>query len=273
MLALLPLLVALVTPAPQPSAGCARETIEHGRRLERTLRVDGVPRQVILDVPDTVRARTPAPLLLDFHGFGHSGAGMWEASGFRALAARDGFITAYPDGLPVRLPIRGITNEAPGWRIDTLAGNRDVAFVRALLDDLEARYCVDRARIYATGFSNGAFFSQLLACAMAERIAAVASVGGGTLPVDCRPARPVPILIQHGSADALIPPAQARAARDAWKAINGCDTRAAGGDACERWGGCRDNVTVAYCEEPHAHTWPPQATARVWSFLRRWRAP
>lgn len=274
MLTLLPLLVALVTPAPVPSAGCARDAIEHGRRLERTLTVDGTARAVILDVPESVRAGTPVPVLLDFHGFSHSGAGMWQGSGFKALAARDGFITAYPEGLPVRLPLRGIEREGAGWRMDTVRDNRDVAFVRALLDDLEQRYCVDRARIYATGFSNGAFFSQVLACAMADRIAAVAPVGGGALRVDCQPARPVPILIQHGSEDELIPPASARAARDAWKALNGCAGSAGrDGAACERWSECRGGAVVEYCEEPYAHRWPPQASARAWTFLSRHRLP
>lgn len=274
MLRLLPLLIALATPAPSSSPGCAHETIEQGRRLERTLTVDGTARRVILDVPETVRARTPVPVLLDFHGFGHSGAGLWQVSDFKPLAARHGFITAYPDGLPVHLPIRGVTREGAGWRIDTIDGNRDVAFVTALLADLEQRYCIDRTRIYATGFSNGAYFSQLLACAMAARIAAVAPVGGGLLRVDCQPSRPVPILIQHGSADELIPPDRARAARDAWRTINGCSgTAAADGPSCERWSDCRAGAVVEYCEEPYAHRWPPQASARAWSFLTRYRLP
>ena len=171
----------------------------------KTIDVGGTPRQVILDVPDAVRAGTPAPVLLDFHGFRHSGAGVWDVSGFKALAAREGFITAYPEGLPITLRLRGEEMQGAGWQMDAVAGNRDVAFTTALLDQLERDYCVDRRRIYSTGFSNGAFFSQLLACALSPRIAAVAPVSGGTLRIDCTPARPVPILIQHGSEDDLDP--------------------------------------------------------------------
>lgn len=253
---------------PLPSAGCARAAIEHGRRLERTLDVGGTPRQVILDVPEVVRAGTPAPVLLDFHGFSHSGAGVWNVSGFKALAARDGFITAYPEGRPITLRLRGQNREGAGWQMDAISGNRDVAFTAALLDQLERDYCVDRRRVYATGFSNGAYFSQLLACAKADRIAAVAPVSGGTLRVDCAPARPVPILIQHGSADDLIPVDAARAARDRWRALDGCPADAQpDGPACQRWTPCRAGTTVAYCEEAYAHHWPPQATDRVWAFL------
>src|SRR5207249_4361654 len=89
--------------AAQPSAGCSAATIERGRELHRTIDVNGVSRAYILDVPDRVQAQHAAPLLLDFHGFGHSAAGVWQVSKFKELAARDGFLTVYPDGLPVNL--------------------------------------------------------------------------------------------------------------------------------------------------------------------------
>jgi polyhydroxybutyrate depolymerase len=262
--------LAAAAPAPRPSAGCASSTVERGRRLERGLDVDGTRRAFILDVPNAVKPGDPAPLLLDFHGFGHSGAGVWGASAFKELATRVGFITVYPEGLPVRLTIRGEEREGAGWEMYTLDGNRDLAFVRALLDELERRYCIDRRRIYATGFSNGAFFSSLLGCAMADRIAAVAPVSGGPLRVACAPVRPVPILIQHGRQDPLIPVEYARTAVDAWVAADGCDAAAKqpDGPSCQRYPRCRGDATVEYCEEDYAHTWPPQATERVWEFLR-----
>lgn len=253
---------------PLPSPGCARQTIAHGARLERTIDVGGAGRQVILDVPESVRPGAPAPLLLDFHGFGHSGAGVWQVSAFKPLAKARGFITAYPEGLPIELTLRGEKMQGAGWQMDRLDDNRDVAFTAALLDQVERDYCIDRRRIYSTGFSNGAYFSQVLACALPQRIAAVAPVSGGNLRIDCAPSRPVPILIQHGSEDDLIPATFARAARDRWKAINGCQGDAhTGGTACQRWTDCNAAAVVEYCEEPYAHRWPPQATERVWEFL------
>jgi polyhydroxybutyrate depolymerase len=259
----------------RPSSGCQLDHLEHGRRLTGSLGVGGVTRQYVLDVPDTVQAHTPAPLLLDFHGFGHSGAGVWNVSGFRDVAAHAGFITVYPEGLPVHLTIRGEDMVGPGWEMYTVDGNRDLVFVRALLDDLERRYCIDRARIFATGFSNGAFFSALLGCVMADRIAAVAPVSGGPLRVACTPSRGVPILIQHGRQDTLIPVEAARTARDDWLKVDQCavDTKEPDGPACERWTACRPGAVVEYCEEDFVHTWPPQATARVWDFLQHHPLP
>lgn len=265
------LLFAATTAAaaePLPSAGCTRPDVEHGRRLSRTVDVAGTKREVILDVPDRVKAGTPAPLLLDFHGFGHSGAGVWNVSGFKAVAEREGFITAYPEGLPVTLTIRGEKMQGPGWEMEAIAGNRDVAFTAALLDQLERDYCIDRRRIYSTGFSNGAFFSHLLACAMAGRIAAVAPVSGGMPRVECAPTRPVPILIQHGTEDELIPIAVARESRDRWRTLDGCSgAPQPEGLGCQRYTECRAGAVVEYCEEAFAHRWPPQATERVWGFL------
>jgi polyhydroxybutyrate depolymerase len=253
----------------RPSSGCARDQIEHGRRQVSSLTVAGVRREFILDVPDALRPGAPVPLLLDFHGFGHSGVGVWNVSAFRELATRNGFITVYPEGLPVTLPIDGRTQEGAGWEMFALDGNRDLAFVAALLDDLERRYCIDRARIFATGFSNGGFFSALLGCALSERIAAVAPVGAGPLRVACAPQRGVPILIQHGRSDELIPIAFAHKARDDWLEVNQCSAPAkeAAGASCERWTACRAGAVVEYCEGDYAHRWPPEATERVWRFF------
>jgi poly(3-hydroxybutyrate) depolymerase len=169
------------------------------------------------------------------------------------------------------LRIHGEESERPGWEISAIDGNRDLAFVRALLDDLERRYCIDRARIFSTGFSNGAFFSSLLGCGLSERIAAIAPVSGGPLRIPCTPGRGVSVLLQHGRQDPLIPVDAARTARDDWLKVNHCaiDARQPHGSGCERWASCRSGAIVEYCEEDFVHHWPPQATARVWEFLQQ----
>ena len=215
---------------PQPSAGCAREAIEHGRRLVKKIDVAGTPREVILDVPDSVKPGTPAPLLLDFHGFGHSGAGVWNVSGFKGLAERRRLHHRLPGG-PADAPAparRGAATARAGrWTRSTATATSPSS--APCSTSSSATTASTAARVYATGFSNGAFFSQLLACAMSDRIAAVAPVSGGPLRVDCTPARPVPILIQHGSEDDSIPVDSARDTRDRWRTLNGCTGDATAG--------------------------------------------
>jgi polyhydroxybutyrate depolymerase len=247
---------------PQPSAGCSAATVETGRELHRTIDVDGVSRVYILDVPERIQPKTPVPLVFDFHGFGHSAAGLWKVSGFRELAARDGFITVYPNGLPVHL----LGRDGPGWQIFTTDANRDLALTARLLDQLERTYCIDRARVFATGFSNGGFFSNILGCVMADRFAAIAPVSGGRITVACAPAHGVPVLIHHGRRDRVIDVSQGRAARDAWVEKNHCHAQSSSG--CEWHRECRDGVEVGYCEDDGDHYWPAAATARIWEFFR-----
>lgn len=259
---------------PRPSAGCARSEIARGRRIEQTLDVGGLERRYILDVPETVRAGEPTPLLFDFHGIGHSGAGVWNVSGFKDLAPRAPFVTVYPDGEPVSFTRDGRSFAGAGWEIRALAPNRDVDFALAMLDRLERDYCIDRARVYATGFSNGGFFSHVLACTHPDRFAAVAPVSGGWLPWACAPARAVPVLIHHGRQDDVIDVAEARRAWDAWRRIDGCDgvdgvrqDEATPGTSCRRALRCRDGAMVEYCEGDFAHRWPAPATERIWGFF------
>jgi polyhydroxybutyrate depolymerase len=263
--------------AARPSAGCRANSVQQGRELDRTIEVGSVQRNYILDVPENVRPHVPVPLLFDFHGFGHSAAGLWRVSGFRQLAARDGFVTVYPDGLPVHL----LGRDAPGWEIFTTAGNRDLALTAALLDRLEAEYCVDEARVFATGFSNGAFFTHLLGCTMADRFAAIAPVSGALITTPCVPTRGVPVVIHHGRHDPLIAVQQGRNARDAWIEKDQChqpsETAGEGtrtprqehtADGCEWYRHCRDGAAVEYCENDGEHRWPVEATERIWNFFR-----
>ena len=261
--------IAADVPA-RPSAGCTRDRVETGERLERTIDVDGATRTFILHVPARVKPHEPVPVMFDFHGIGHSGGGVWKVSGFRELAERDGVITVYPDGLPVTLSSGDRTFQGPGWQISA-DNNRDLKFTTQMLDTLEQTYCIDRARVFSTGFSNGAFFSHLLGCVLSDRVAAIAPVSGGRIPVTCAPKRGVPVLIHHGRQDELIPLQQAHSARDQWLEIDQCHEHASNG--CEWHRECRDGAAVEYCEGDFPHRWPVEATARIWEFFKQHPMP
>jgi len=166
--------------------------------VPRSLKVGGVERTYRLHVPPAYDGVRPLPLLLLFHGGGGQGAGMARLSGMNQVADRNGFLVAYPDGL----------NRHWNDGRSVVRGADDDAFVRALIDDLSSRYKVDPRRIYATGISNGGFFSEHLVCAMPDRIAAAAMVAA-TMSVEqysgCRPGRAVPVLFILGVEDPLVP--------------------------------------------------------------------
>jgi polyhydroxybutyrate depolymerase len=68
------------------------------------------------------------------------------------------------------------------------------------VSDLQAELPIDRRRIYASGFSNGANFTARLAMERSSRLAAVAYSGGG-LTVVQSPARPIPMYGTVGTLD------------------------------------------------------------------------
>ena len=175
-------------------AGCAKAA--PGDSSE-SITVNGVRRTYVLHVPDGITGRVP--LILSFHGHGGDGAQQARLTGFDALSDRYGFIIAYPDGID-----RAWNDGRPV----NAKGPDDLAFAGALVDDLEHRYSIDPARVYATGFSNGAVFSNYLACNQANRFAAIAPVSGPMPVVDapnCHPQRAVSFLEISGTADPIVP--------------------------------------------------------------------
>jgi polyhydroxybutyrate depolymerase len=84
----------------------------------------------------------------------------------------------------------------------------DVGFISALIDDAAKLQPVDAKRVFATGISNGAIFSNFLALKLSNRIAAIAPVAGGVasdVAADFHPAVPVSVLIINGRDDPLVP--------------------------------------------------------------------
>lgn len=154
-----------------------------------------------LVVPPTYDAAVPMPLVLNWHGLGSNGPDQLGFSEYTAIAAREGFVVAAPTGLP------GPGQDRNSWELtDADDPTRDdLAFAEAVLDRIIATACIDEARVYSTGMSNGGYFSSRLVCELADRIAAAASVAALAHPDDCQPARPVPYLGFHGVDDEVVP--------------------------------------------------------------------
>jgi polyhydroxybutyrate depolymerase len=194
---LLALLIASPLVPAAVAAGAERPT------TVRTIQVDGLTRRYVLHVPPGLGG-DPAPLVLVFHGGGGTGPGTERLTRFSALADRERFLVAYPEGIE------------HNWNDGReFAGSRahrehvdDVGFVAALLDTIARVHPLDPRRVYATGISNGGIFSHYLAARLARRIAAIAPVVGGIAdPPEpwFDPAQPVSVLILQGTTDPLVP--------------------------------------------------------------------
>ncbi len=163
------------------------------------LAVGGFGYAVRIFVPASIGS-FPAPVVLNFHGLGSDGTQQAAFSGYESLAEEEAFIVAHPTG-PAAAP--GSPNS---WQLVDDGGPRDdLEFADALIDELTATWCGDISRVYATGMSNGGYFTARLVCERADRIAAGVSVAALTHPDDCSPDRPVPYRGYHGTDDRVVP--------------------------------------------------------------------
>lgn len=144
-------------------------------------------------------AKLPSPMVLAFHGGGGTAEGTDQcAGGIAKVADEKGFIVVYPDG---------IDRHWNDGRPDISKTNYDdVGFISKIIDDLTQQKLIDPKRVYATGISNGGFFSQYLAIQLPGKIAAVASVAASVSKsfLDLN-VTPKPVMMLLGTKDTLVP--------------------------------------------------------------------
>ena len=178
-----------------PIASFAQQTINE------TMIHDGLTRSYTIYVPASYSPGTPAPMVLNFHGYTSNAFQQMFYGDFRAIADTAGFLLVIPDGT---LDATGTTYWNSGWggTVD------DIGFTSALIDQIAASYSVNLNRVYSTGMSNGGFMSYTLACSLSNRIAAIASVTGSMnvgQDLTCNAQHPTPVMEIHGTADATVP--------------------------------------------------------------------
>lgn len=161
----------------------------------------GLTRDYRIYVPAAYSGTSAVPLVFNFHGYTSNAQAQELYGDFRAIADTANFLLVHPQG--------SLINGSTGWNNFGLPGTApdDVGFVSALIDTLRAQYNIDTQRIYATGLSNGGFMSYDLACFLSHRLAAMASVAGGMVPLHaaaCSPQHPMPVMQIHGTTDAVV---------------------------------------------------------------------
>jgi len=173
-----------------------------------------VPREYVAYVPPGYQPDTPLPVVIALHGRPGTAAGMAYILDLNRVAAANNFIVVYPSGSLVigAEPgrewnyTRGLASYYP--QNITVVDVDDAAFLSLVIDDLALDLAIDQRRVYIAGFSNGGFMTQRLACEASNRFAAFASIAA-TIPPDyallCENTPPVPILLMHGTYDAVIP--------------------------------------------------------------------
>jgi polyhydroxybutyrate depolymerase len=215
----------------------------------------------------------PAPLLLSIHGQGQPRSFHEGEVGWPDFAAARGLIVAWPQG-------SGPT--ATEW--DYTHDSGDVGFLRAVVADVAAAWCVRADEVDAEGYSAGALMAQRLACDAADVFAAVASFAAPFPPTwtgsACAPARPVAIGIFEGALDPnylFIGSTHAP-----WVARDGCPSAPVVEPgvpvAAARYAPCNGGVEVDWRVYATSHNWPIGLDAsdireRMWGLFERNRVP
>jgi polyhydroxybutyrate depolymerase len=163
--------------------------------------VNGLPRDYCIHVPASYTGKSAVPLVLEFHGGGGTADKQDRISEMNAVADRNGFIVVCPQGMQ--------KHWNDGRKLPDAISVDDIAFVKSLIGKLEARYQIDTKRIYATGISNGGFFSERLAFEMPDTIAAAAMVVA-SLTEDLKQkhttaSKAIPVMFMLGTNDPLVP--------------------------------------------------------------------
>lgn len=240
---------------------------------QESLVVAGVARAFVLAAPrEGARA-----LVLALHGDGGDG-GSFRADLPLDVATAAGAVVAYPSGA------------GRSWDLYTpTPDNADQAFLTALVASLRARFAIDGARVFATGFSSGAFMVNQVACRQPTLFRAIAAHGGGAPDEPEDPAATtwaggytrcagqtsgVPALVVHGEQDGVVSWDSGSYTARYWAAVDGCGTGqvAASGSfglaGCVQAAACPATTPVVFCSVPGlGHTLWGSAGALTWAFF------
>ncbi len=165
--------------------------------------LDGRPYQY--KVPSRYDKSKPTPLVVMLHGFSASGSVEELYLNLGSLAEQKTFLYAFPDGTQNPVGLRFWN--AMEWCCNFFKSSvDDVAYINAVITDMQARFNVDPKRIFVVGHSNGGFMAHRIACELSDKVAGIVSLAGQQWndPTRCTPKQHVPILQVHGTLDVVI---------------------------------------------------------------------
>jgi polyhydroxybutyrate depolymerase len=209
-----------------PRPGWCEDSAEPTGPITLKVNVDGLERKARI-YPGAQAKESPSPLLLAFHGYSGTAANYDKAT--QLQKAWPQATVVYVQGLVIPERNDGrIANgkRRNGWqRRVGMDGDRDLRCVDTLIEVLSEQYEVDRSRIFATGFSNGAVFTWVLMKARPETFAGFAPIAGidhGTIE---DATVPCPVIFHFGKNDKAFKLVWALKSLRRAKKVNKCTTR------------------------------------------------
>lgn len=161
-----------------------------------------------------------------------------------------------------------------------LGGDRDINFVKAIIEKMVTQYKIDRNRVYMGGFSMGGMLTYRAMTKIPNLIAAFISCSGPQVVSVSSSVRPLPLLHIQGTADNF---SGVQPALNVWINHNGCPTtdkvisnyNGFSGAKMHTWGPGNDGVEVKLlelkdkghwiCKEPQVYT-----GKEIWNFCKNY---
>ena len=232
-------------PAPLPGTpGCGKPPARAGASVAQHISAAGRDRTYTLVVPEGYAPLTPYPLVFVLHGSGGTAAGARTQTDLERVASGRA-VFVYPDAI------------GGSWDLNAPASsNVDVALFDSLSLLVHNALCIDTRRVFVTGFSNGAYMANQLACRRGERIRGIVSHAGGG-PYEMQGTyddqgnlvcggKAVAALVVHGTSDGTVAVSEGQKSIDHWSRVNGCSggPRPAHVPPCVALAGCYQPVGV-----------------------------
>lgn len=251
-----------------PSAGCMIDPPAEnpGQAVLHTIDITGMAQQYVAGythrkycttIPKDYDPTKPYPVV--FYGPG-CGATACEGSSFTGRS--DIFIVQAIAGADAKGDNIVPKNAAPGCFQAGREGTPDSPegfYFDQVMNEVEAKYCIDKGKIFAAGTSSGAWLSNYLACARGNRVRGTAADSGGLHFDHGECTGGAAVMEMPGDAgmtkDGEGHEIGAAGVRDMFIEKNGCSKTPTSmmfaGKACDVYGGCAD--PVVWCNVGGGH--------------------
>ncbi len=251
---------------PTPSKGCGKDnTLKNYFKFTG----GGIEHEVYLDLPENYDKNKPYRLVFGMHCMGGSAQNVAKNEhyyGYRdQKGAKESTIFVAPHGYTDNMP----------WRC---GDNKDHLFFDEILTYLNENLCVDTSRVFSSGFSFGAMYSNSLAQTFQHRLRGVVvfATADQVIYLPKNAGKPIAWMGTVGLSDGTCPPSMGRSARDRILKNNGPEghTDCTGEKATEYTGGnhvCYDYKTVdprfpvKWCTFNGGHQWDMRENGKLWA--------
>jgi len=243
-------------------------------------------RRYILSVPTNYDNTKPYRLVIAWHQLDGNDKQMYQQNYYwlKDIAdAASSTIFVAPNGEKNGTPCTGTGNGESGCGWPDSSGS-NVALADAVVEQVEANFCIDKNKIFANGWSYGGSMSYRTACSRplggtgtwGVRAVAIYNGAAQLSAGSCTPSKAVAFYASHGTNDTVLSYDGGLSMAATYAKLNGCTamtpTRATGNHVCTNYAGCMTGLPVEFCSFVGPHTPdPPKEGGQRWQPQEVWK--